>query len=321
MFEKELAVLEKARQVVDRDECSHDEWKMAYCFLMQNYEKLLKNVIKITHIGDKHYKKLMNANDHIQRQKTEFETLNIKLRESNAAKDKLYSILAHDLRNPLHFLLFTSDFIGSQWDKDKPPDESIKKFIDKVFITAQNMSELLENILVWARSQYDDIRCHPINIDLKLLVDDVINYFLENAEKKQIQLLSDIRVKTPAYADANMIKSVIRNLVSNAIKFTGPGGRVTISSMPEGESGDQRVAVCVGDTGVGIPSERLETLFDIGKDNVTLGTAKEKGTGLGLIICKEFVEKNGGNIHVISEVGKGTHFRFTLPMVNGAKKS
>jgi signal transduction histidine kinase len=311
MFQKEMQLFSRSQKVLETPGLPPNELKEEYRLLSGEYNKLVKGMMKITSVGDKNYKKLMNANEKIQEQKDELELLNRQLRDANAAKNKIYSIIAHDLRNPLQFLLFSSDMLGSEYEENekKLEEKKVKEFIEKVFKTAQNMSGLLENLLQWARSQSGKIECRPRSIDLHKLAAGAIDYFHQNAEKKDIRLFSLIPQGTWGFADEDMIKSVLRNLVSNAIKFTPPGGTVKLSVSGE----EKFIRTAVSDTGTGIPAEKLETLFQLGKENSTLGTSGEKGSGLGLLLCKQFVEMNGGKIYVQSQPAKGSIFEFSLP--------
>jgi signal transduction histidine kinase len=255
----------------------------------------------------------MSAKDRIREQNDELETLNKELRAANAVKDRLYSIIAHDLRDPFQVLLITTEVLNNDYlDMD---EEELGKYIKGVYKTTVNLAALLENLLQWARSQHGEIECIPREIDLHLLAAEYIEYYGGNARGKEITLLSKIPGNYFAYADENMVKCVLRNLISNAVKFTNPGGKVTVTAEEKGDF----IVIAVTDTGVGIPAEKLPGLFKLGETveivetYSTPGTAREKGTGLGLMLCKEFVEKNNGTIHVTSRVGKGSTFEFSLP--------
>jgi len=306
MFQSELDVVKKTQNVQNNPDIEKEQLQNEYQFLSSKYEKLVKEMIKITRIGDMHYKKLMEAKDQIQEHKKILEELTQQLLEVNAAKDRFYSIIAHDLRNPLQVLLFSAELMAEEYERLE--EDAIKKFIKQVNQTAQNMANLLENLLQWARFQYGELDCHPEKIDLFILAQENIQFFMGNAEKKNISITMAIPENTWVYADENMIKSVLRNLVNNSVKFTHPGGKINIFSKKQGDY----IVTAVEDTGIGIPKEKLDTLFQNGQHVSTRGTAEEKGSRLGLLICKEFVEKNGGEIRVKSEVGKGSTFEFSL---------
>lgn len=306
IFKKENEILEHSDGILDKNDLTAEELKQEYRFINNKYKKLLSEMMKITSIGDKNYKKIMDANEKIRQQKLELEKLNLQLREANATKDKFYSIVAHDLRNPLQFLLLSSDLLETEPAANG--SESVKKFISKVFKTARNLSELLENLLQWSLSQSGGMDSRPKTIELHMLAMESIDYYTDIANDKGINLICKVPEGTYVVADEEMIKSVFRNLIGNAIKFTGSGGTVTLKTRRKGEY----VTISVMDTGVGITKEVLEKLFHFGETNPTSGTAKEKGTGMGLILCKEFVEKNGGELTVTSTVGKGSVFKFFL---------
>ena len=229
------------------------------------------------------------------------------LKELNATKNKVFSIIAHDLKSPFNSLLGFSEILGEkseQYDKEK-----IKQYSIIINTSANDLYNLTENLLHWARCQSDKIKYYPRKIDLNKLVVNVI-YILEiSAKKKNIIVYPEIPENTYVYVDVNIISTVIRNLLSNALKFTEKGGKVTITSVEK----DNLVEVSVVDTGIGISQENIKKLFILDNQYTTKGTSDEKGTGLGLIVCKEFIEKSGGKIWVESELGKGSNFKFTLP--------
>lgn len=310
IFFKEREIISRARAILEQEEGegrTASEWKKEFLWLSDCFEKLLKDMKKITRIGDVNYKKLMSAKEQIHIQKNELEVLNQELTEANAAKDRIYSIIAHDLKNPLHFLLFASDMVGNE--SGKIENKAVRRFVEKVFKTAQSMYELLENLLEWSRSQHGEIECRPLLFDLHTIVKEVIEYFEYHSESKSIQLVSSIPQGTLVYADANMIRPVLRNLVSNAIKYSYPGGEVRIECREEG----RWTEVSVTDSGIGIPLEKQGALFKIGETFSTVGTRKESGSGFGLLLCNEFVRKNHGQIRVTSTPGQGSCFLFTLP--------
>jgi ligand-binding sensor domain-containing protein/signal transduction histidine kinase len=234
------------------------------------------------------------------------------LRELNATKDKFFSIISHDLRNHLTALLGFSDMLYRSFQKFD--DEKKYKYSRSIDRAAKDLYDLLENLLQWARTQTGVLQCKPRSFDLGTLVPEIISTYNINAKKKNINLSWEIHKNTYAYADKNMVRTVMRNLISNAIKFTEKNGDVRVTANGK----DGFVEVSVLDTGIGIRGEKKDRLFRIGKTRSTRGTAKEKGTGLGLIICKEFVDKNNGRIWFESPIpdgsDKGSVFHFTLPI-------
>jgi PAS domain S-box-containing protein len=232
-----------------------------------------------------------------------------KLKEANATKDKFFSIIAHDLKNPFHIILGFSDLLlQNHKEYDLETREGVIKTIYDISLKTFN---LLENLLAWSRSQTDQIPYKPKIFDIKLIAYDCINLFKEAAQKKQIKL----RLHSPddyfIYADRDMIAAILRNLINNGIKFTPQNGKVTVEIK---KPNDSFLEIKVKDTGIGINPEKIGIIFNIDRDWTMPGTEDEAGTGLGLFLCKEFVEKNGGKIWVESTINKGTNFIFTVPI-------
>jgi len=237
----------------------------------------------------------------------------IQLSELNATKDKLFSIIAHDLKSPFNSMLGFSKILDEEFDKYDT--ERKKKFISIVNQGLKHTYKLLENLLYWSRSQRGTIDFRPEKINMYLLFKETSELLNQSAENKSIKLIN----KLPEYifvdADKDMLSTIIRNLLSNSIKFTPKGGEIkVIAKLIETNNNRDFVEIKIKDNGIGIPKEIQTKLFDIGENTQTKGTENETGTGLGLILCKEFVEKHGGNIWVESEEGKGSDFKFTLPL-------
>lgn len=228
------------------------------------------------------------------------------LEELNKTKDKFFSIIAHDLKNPFNTLLGFTELIKENFDKYD--SEQLKYYIDILFDTADHGYSLLKNLLDWSRSQTGSIRMEQEMLQIDKIVNEVIVLLENSASKKQIKINSNIKSSEKVFADYNMLQTVIRNLISNAIKYTNTGGEIAINS----EKKDNMLVVSVKDNGVGIKPENLNNLFRIDKNISTKGTNDETGTGLGLLLCKEFIEKNGGKIWVESELDSGSEFFFTL---------
>jgi PAS domain S-box-containing protein len=234
-----------------------------------------------------------------------------KLKELNATKDRLFSIIAHDLKTPFNALLSISELL--KLNHDNFNKDQLERYFDMINANAKQSFELLENLLIWSRSQTDNIKFSPKSENILQLINSVKQLLDPVAETKKISF--DIHeTSNPIYAfcDYRMIETVLRNLISNAIKFTPNSGNVSVYYE---DHNNGFITVKVQDSGVGIEYSNLDKLFRIDNNFSTKGTNNEKGTGLGLILCKEFVEKNGGEISVSSEVGKGTTFTFTLPKV------
>jgi len=229
------------------------------------------------------------------------------LKEANATKDVFFSIIAHDLKSPFNSI---SGFLNLMYeDYDSFSDDEKKRFLKTILDTANNTFSLLENLLEWSRSQRGKIIYSPETIDISMLIEEIIFILQRNAENKQIKILPIADDNLTSWADVNMARTILRNLVSNAIKFSYPNQRVMIKSQ---NSGDE-VIISVSDKGTGIKESDLSKLFKIDEKIQKPGTLKEKGTGLGLVLCKEFASKNRGKIWVESELGKGSTFSFSLP--------
>lgn len=229
-----------------------------------------------------------------------------KLKKMNDAKDKLFTIIAHDLGNPLNSILLSSGHLQRNSHLLEKQDRD--EFIQDIYRQTQALADLLENLLQWARVQTGKISKQVETIDLKLITDETLDLLQYSAQKKNIQIVSKVK-NVLAWADKHMLKVVIRNLVGNALKYTHPGGEVVISTLDK----DDQIEVTVADNGVGMPADKAQLLFSEEIHESTRGTANEKGTGLGLTLCKEFVETNGGTIYVQSLLQKGSWFSFTLP--------
>lgn len=231
-----------------------------------------------------------------------------KLRDTNAQKDKFFSIIAHDLMNPFNSIMGFSQLL---LDRMKEKDyQGIEEYAEMIAQSSTQSMELLKNLLEWSRAQTGRLQYKPEQLDLVDLIGQYRMLFDLIAYQKSISIRTVLPPEIRISADRQMISTVLRNLLSNAIKFTREGGVITVSA-------EQRVAdvlVAVSDNGVGIAPERLEKLFSIDENDSTPGTNNEQGTGLGLILCKEFVKKHGGEIWVESEYGKGSTFYFTLSL-------
>jgi len=223
----------------------------------------------------------------------------------NQEKDKFFSIIAHDLRSPFTSIMGYTELLAGMADTLKPAQ--VKTYSNNVNEAAQNVFRLLENLLDWARMEQGHMTFDPQPHMLKNTCTHAIQPLINVAEEKGIQITSNLKDEKGFY-DNNMIETVIRNLINNAIKFTDKGN----ISIDCNDLGDQ-YCISVQDTGLGMTGKIVKDIFSIEVNTTTKGTAGEKGTGLGLILCKELVEKNGGVISVISEPGNGSTFSFTLP--------
>ncbi len=233
-----------------------------------------------------------------------------KLRQLNATKDKFFSIVAHDLKNPFNAIMGFSNLLSEAYDNFD--EKQRKTFIRNISEASENTYKLLQNLLEWSRTQTQSIEYKPDAIDLSKIINSNISVLKSSATNKDITITMKVPSNTTAFADENMARTVIRNLLSNAIKFTRPGGKIEITAYRTGNY----IEVCVADNGIGISKENQKKLFKIDEQFKSYGTSNEQGSGLGLILCKEFVEKNGGTIWVESKYGEGSKFKFTLPGYN-----
>lgn len=233
------------------------------------------------------------------------------LSELNATKDKLFSIIAHDLKNPFNALIGFSDILERNFNH--LTDNEKKEYISVISDSAQNLYKLLDNLLQWTRAQTGSINYIPEKFKLEPLIKQEVVNLNANAEKKRINVSVNASTQVSVYADKNNIATVIRNLLSNAIKFTDIGGNIEITAS-ESQEYPKMAEVIVKDSGVGIDQDDLERIFLIDGSFSTKGTANETGTGLGLLLCHEFVTKNNGKIWVNSSKGSGSEFHFTIPL-------
>ena len=229
------------------------------------------------------------------------------LKKLNEDKDRFISILAHDLKSPLSSMLGLVEIMLDNFQKYDLNE--IEEYLKMLNESAESTFYLLEEILVWVKTNSGKLPFEPSNINLESIFNKALKILKPTAEKKKISLnliTNDIKI---IYADSNMLNTIIRNLISNAIKFTKRGGKINISA----EKKDKEVIIIVADNGVGMTKKTLDKLFDITQKVSTFGTENESGTGFGLILCKEFVEIHGGRIWAESKEGKGSSFKFTLP--------
>ncbi|WP_195715286.1 sensor histidine kinase KdpD [Ancylomarina sp. 16SWW S1-10-2] len=232
----------------------------------------------------------------------------LKLEESNKTKDKLFSIIAHDLRSPFNSIL---GFSGLLIENVKTLEiEKSEEYLGFINSSAQNTLVLLDNLLNWAKSQTGQINFNPQQINLSSTINELVEGSNSLAAAKEISLCYNKTEEVTVYADEDMLKIVLRNLISNAIKFTKPSGNINILA----EKGQNQIEITISDNGIGMNEESKAKLFKVGTNKTSIGTANEKGSGLGLILCKELVEKQGGKIWIESELGKGSDFKFTLPL-------
>lgn len=231
-----------------------------------------------------------------------------KLQELNATKDKFFSIIAHDLKNPFNSILGFSDILLD--DYEHLTDADRLEMISKLSHSAESAFKLLDNLLKWSRIQINGLEQNPADIYLMKSLDETMKLLMSASEQKNIRVQVSIPEDLRAHVDPDILNSIVRNLITNAIKFTSTGGTVEVSASPVA---GEMVKICVKDSGTGISQRDVEKLFTAGSKTGKRGTEGERGTGLGLILCREFVEMSGGTISVNSQLGRGSEFCFTLP--------
>jgi len=233
--------------------------------------------------------------------------INDELENANQNKDKFFSIISHDLRSPLSGIMSLLDIIVS--DYDSLEEDERKEILTEASKTSKNTYTLMENLLDWSRVQSGNISYEPQNTSLNLILTSIKNLYYQKLKEKGLSLNFDFDTEYLVFADSNMTETIIRNLISNAIKFTKEFGLILITF----ETLDSDVLIKIKDTGVGMDEKQISKLFKIDQTHSTIGTSGERGTGLGLMLCKELVEKQGGKIWIESIPNTGTTFYFTLP--------
>lgn len=283
-----------------------DEWK----HIKKNGEIIFVEITAHSVIYNGRNARHVLVHDITDRKKAEAE---IKLKNeqlilAHAEKDKFFSIIAHDLRNPLSSFLGLTQIMDEQLSNLSK--DQIQEFIHSMRNSASSLYRLLQNLLQWARMKQGLIPFNPKVIHLRSMIDDSIAIVMEPAKNKGIELTCTIPGGINVFADINMLQTVIRNLVSNAMKFTPKNGKISLSARADG---DYSIEISIADTGIGMNQSLVENLFRPDVQTGRPGTEGEPSSGLGLLLCKEFIEKHGGKISVESEVGKGSQFHFTIP--------
>jgi PAS domain S-box-containing protein len=230
------------------------------------------------------------------------------LRELNATKDKLFSIIAHDLRSPFNSIIGFSELLARHLKSSATPETEM--YLGYIQTSAKQTLTLLENLLIWAKSQTGQNPFNPISINLSMLIRYVVDMSRSAANLKKIELKFIESEMIDVFADMNMLNTILRNLISNAIKYTHENGNITISTIKQ----EEVVEVRITDNGVGMSEQTLKGLFAIDSTITTSGTANEQGTGLGLVLCKDLIEIQGGKIGAKSSNGQGSEFIITLPL-------
>jgi two-component system, sensor histidine kinase and response regulator len=278
---------------------------------LENYNWLIVNAMPLTKPGEKYPGQVLVSMQNITSRKIAEEKQKEseeRLRALNTTKDKFFSVIAHDLKNPFHSIIGFSEIL--KHEASNLTINEIESYASIIHESASQTLKLLENLLDWARMQQGTIKYNP----KPFYVFDALNSSLilakDQARKKNISIENKVPANLIVNADENMLKAIFRNLITNAIKFTTAGGSVYITA----EQTEAEVRIAFTDTGIGISEENINKLFNLGSNFTMHGTEKEKGTGLGLMICKEFVEKHGGKIKVESKEGIGSTFSISLPL-------
>lgn len=267
--------------------------------LVTDYNKLKSELVKL----------VLDFNKEVEKQTTTIKQQNKELSELNDSKDKFFSIIAHDLRDPISNILRLSDALEKNIDKyDK----------NKIHLYSRNISEsttqtlnLLDNLLTWAGLQWRSLDPVYQNCNLRVISDEIMLLCNSMIQNKNIEIINKISDTMFASCDIDITKAIFRNLITNAIKFTNNNGTITLTAIQK----DQYIEVCVEDTGVGISAEKSARIFTLNKQRSTIGTNNEQGIGLGLMLCNELIEKQGGEIYFESETGKGSKFKFKLSVM------
>jgi len=308
--------------LIDQQERSATVTALSHTFLLRfnqdefyritrNENTIFKGILKtlVRRLRDMNVieEQLAAQNTEILQQKNILEKQTKELIELNSTKDKFFSIIAHDLRSPISTLISLSEVLHTDMDLLEPQQQ--KDILQSLQDLSKNYLKLLDNLLQWARVQSGRMVPEPAEFDLAGVILEVTGFYKPYALDKQIRLVERNISPAIVYADKNMIRVVLRNLVSNAIKFTQPAGEIHIIMIDKTDWAE----VIVQDNGLGMSTEVLEGLFKLDKTHSIPGTAGEKGTGLGLHLCKEFVELNKGTIKVESQKGFGSVFSFSIP--------
>jgi ligand-binding sensor domain-containing protein/signal transduction histidine kinase/CheY-like chemotaxis protein/AraC-like DNA-binding protein len=286
------------------------ELSEANAFLMERNDEVKHQNERLEHFNEEILSKsdkILAQQQHITAQNYELEHTVDALKKLNQTKDYFFSILAHDLKNPILGLTGISEYLKKNFGKMEKRDAY--EHLNSIHKSSNAVYELLINLLNWARTQSKNIEYSPTDLNVYELIQKNAALLEPQFNNKNIDLVINVDLAISVFADYNMIDAVIRNLMTNSIKFTEYNGKVTVSTQQMGDT----VTVCIADNGVGMSKSQQERLFRIDKNNVSKGTAGEHGTGLGLIIASEFVKSNNGSIRIDSEVGKGTTFFISLP--------
>jgi signal transduction histidine kinase len=253
-------------------------------------------------------KNRINTIEELRRARRKIEKSEMSLLRSNAAKDKFISIMAHDLRNPFSGVLTLTELITKRFDS--MTSEEIKRQVEMAYSGTRQGMELLDHLVAWGKAQAGRVDWQPTPVNLKSLAEMDIEFVEAAAERKRITIENSVEDAITVFGDPNMLSTVIRNLLNNAIKYSDKDAIIEIASARE----NGKAVVAIKDTGLGMDEESRQKLFRIDTHFSTIGTDGERGNGLGLLLCRELVSKNKGEIWVESVPGKGSTFFFTVPL-------
>lgn len=296
----------KSLEITKRAAIDDIVFKNAYGQLV--YGKIQANTYVDYESGEKRYRITISDITAQKEALEELEKTEKELRELIAMKDKLFSIISHDLKNPINTILNFSKLIERNFEKYNA--QKIKRYNQFIQNSSESINKLLENLLIWSHRQREKQHMLIEILDVFNIADDTVRLFASAAGTKKIDLCNKILQGTTAIGDKEMTATIIRNLVANAIKFTERNGNVTIDANTR----DDMLVVSIADTGIGMSKEKRDNVFKPDHSSSTVGTDGETGTGLGLLICKEFIEKQNGDIWVESQPGLGTTFFFSMPL-------
>lgn len=282
---------------------------------LKNQEKIQQDFIRKEILLKKYLDELESNQTAPDKNEEEFSAVYARLKESerklkdlNQNKDRFFSLIAHDLRSPFTSLLGFSEYLAKYASECSQAE--IEEYSKQMHKSAKSLFALLENLLQWSRLQSGQIEFEKRSIRLEDVSRRIYELFKDLAQNKNIKIINKIDNSLTINTDLNILETIFRNLISNAIKFTNPGGEIYLYSTIY----KNHIEFSVKDTGIGMSNEDVEKLFKIGVQHTTEGTNQEKGTGLGLVLCREFIEKGGGTIKVSSSKGAGSEFKFTLPL-------
>lgn len=281
-----------------------------YLSIFLNSKRLKKINLQLESVVNERTSEIAKQNEELVKQAWQIQEQALKLQEANASKDKFFRIIAHDLRGPIGSLINLTEVMSNE--SEGYSIEEFTQISSSINKSADNLYKLMNNLLEWAKMQQEGIKLNLADHNLFELVGQCLSGIDESAKRKKIILENQIEDNVIVYADEKMLNTILRNLISNAIKFTPHEGRVIVSA----NSNDKEIEILVTDTGVGISSGDLTKIFKIDEKTGRVGTDNEPSTGLGLVLCKEFIEKHNGKITVESKVGEGSIFRFTIPKKN-----